>query len=214
MAKSKQVSPEQAAANAKAIEDAWRKGRQSQRRLQQLKKDDPTAYRRGYPAALQREEADRMGVSTADLAGKFRRVGMQYSVDDIADIGEQVRKHNSRFAPLHLVDLLPVADRKQRDKLMRQAIRESWSQKEVQRAAQAANRHRRQPGAGRKPHVPDDPRERLIALASHSDRFQRFADAVREGLPEQVRALALAATVTLKAMQEEIAKELEREEGE
>lgn len=79
---------------------------------------------------------------------------------------------------------------------------------------QAANRHRRQPGAGRKPHVPDDPRERLIALASHSDRFQRFADAVREGLPEQVRALALAATVTLKAMQEEIAKELEREEGE
>src|SRR5579871_3095253 len=149
MMKSTKVTAQQAKKNAEAILRFWKRGRNSHKQLRQLQSNDPHSLRFGNKAHTFENEAKRLGVNY-DTASKMRRVAQEYTREQIEALCTQVMRHRSRFGPIHLLVLLRIQNRAQRDKLMRRAIREAWSNRRLKGAIQAMKGGRR-PFVGRKP---------------------------------------------------------------
>src|SRR5579871_422937 len=200
--KSTKVTAQQAKKNVEAICLFWKKGLDSRKRLRQLQRNDPHALRIGNKARTFEREAQLLDVNI-DTASKMRRVAEEYTREQIEAIGEQVKRHRSRFGQIHLLALIRIEDRAKRDKLMRQAIQQSWSNRQLKGAIQALKGGRR-PYVGRKPRVPSDGKQRLLALQALAEKFCRFCVAARNDLPGELQPLVTKATSSLQTIQKRV----------
>ncbi len=203
--KSKKVTPEEAQKNAEAVRRFWEDGQASLHRLQRLGAD---ALKLGNKAATYAEEAKRLGTNI-DRAAKQRRAAEEYTETQINALCESIERHRSRFGPSNLLVLLRVEDRRQRDAITRQAIRENWSYGKVVRAVQALRGERRE-HVGRRPRVPDDPVERLLALDAAAEKWCRWCDAALPQLPEALHPLVAKTATAVRQLQGAATTELER----
>jgi hypothetical protein len=71
---------------------------------------------------------------------------------------------------------------------MKEAVREGWTTARLERSVQADRRQRR-PHVGRKPRVPADPTEPLLALDALGDKFMRWCEVAQADLPAGLRPL-------------------------
>jgi hypothetical protein len=142
----------------------------------------------------------------ADTAAKMRRLAQDYAEEEVETICSLVVKHRSRFGPTHLLIALRVAGSNRRDKLVQKAVREGWSTSRLERAAQATKGERRG-HVGRKPRVPDDPKERLLALDALAEKWCRWCAAAGDGLPKEVKALVSLATTAVLEVQNAVKKQ-------
>ena len=213
--KSNRVPPEDADRNAAQVVALWAWGRDS------LEKCPPDSLVYGKATKLlrseltrlktrQREEQGSLALAlNADVVGKMRRVATDYDEEQIEHLAEQIRRHRSRFATSHLIRSLAVADRKTRDALVAQAVRESCTLSTLERRVQVA-RGARRAGAGRRPFVPADREQSLVLLEGLCLRWLRWAEAAAGGLPAGVRKLVRDADAAVAAVQTGLAKHLPR----
>src|SRR5262249_26247418 len=124
----------------------------------------------------------------------------EYTTRQLDTLCDLVEGQRSRFSVSHWLVLLRLQDRPRRDKLMTRAVRASWSKSELKRAVQA-ERGERRPNVGRKPTVPDDPRECLIALDAQADKWCRWCDASRPLLPAELGDDLLKAVKAVRKVQ-------------
>lgn len=188
-----------------SVREFWDKGRASLERLARL---DADALKLGNKAATYAEEARRLGTNV-DTAAKMRRIAQEYTEDQIDAICALIERHQSPFGFANLMVLLRVEDRRQRDALMREAIKEDWPYMKVVRAVQALHGERRA-HVGRKPRVPDDPVELLLALDAAAEKWCRWNDAALAELPAALHPLVKKATDAVRQLQGAATVELER----
>jgi len=205
------VTAEEAQRNAAAIRQLYRDGQLSLKRRQRLERADPTAYAHGHKLDLLQAEADRMGIN-ADTLKKVWRLVDEYTPDAVDALSDLVVRHQSRFGPTNLVMLLRVADRKQRDRLMGQAVRAGWTFRQLERAIQA-QQGRRQRQAGRKPLIPADPTARLVALDALADKWTRWCDAATPDLPEDLHDLIARASKAVQAVKKAVTQRLDHDQS-
>ncbi|MBA4190267.1 MAG: hypothetical protein C0467_19960 [Planctomycetaceae bacterium] len=144
-----------------------------------------------------------------DTLGKLRRIAADYDRKKIETMANKIRRHRSRFSTSHLIRSLAVADRKTRDSLLAQAIRESWTLSTLERHVQVA-RGARRVGAGRKPFVPPDKEQCLVVLEGLCLRWLRWTEDAATELPSGVRNLVRDADIAVAAVQTGLAKHLPR----
>jgi hypothetical protein len=206
MTKPNNVTIDQARQNAAGIRNVWRAGQRSVARLQQLQRKDPHSLQHGRRMDTYTQEAQALGTNV-DTAAKMRRLAQEYTREQIDTLCALVERQCSRFGPTHLLILLRVDDRARRDRLMKQAVREGWTTAQLERAVQAHRRQRR-PHVGRKPRVPADPTERLLALDAVSEKFVRWCELAQADLPAGMRPLIDKATRAVSRVRRAVAKEL------
>jgi len=207
----KTVATETAQANANAIRQLWRQGNASLKRIQELEETRPRRLQYGHKAKTFKQEAQTLDISV-DTAAKMRRLAEEYSADQIASLCNLVLRHNSPFSGTHLLILLRVEDRQQRDALTKQAIREGWSTSRLERVIQAAKGKRR-PHVGRKPRMPADPVEALLTLDALCLKFNGWCDLVLGILPRKVHAPVKAATKAIEEVRSVVAEQLPKVSG-
>ena len=190
----KTVSSQQGQANADAIRQLWRAENASLKRLERLERTD--VLRHGTKKETFQVEADKLGINV-DTVAKMRRLAEQYTLEQIEVLCEKIILHASTFGPSHFLILLRMQNRKQRHILGRQAIRDCWSTSQLERAIQAAKAAEgksRSQGSGRKPKVPDDPMEALIALQALCKKFNNWCEVALGQLPQDVQLPVKRAT--------------------
>lgn len=205
MAQSKvtsEVTVEQAQLNAAAVRRLWKTGRASQAHLDKLK---PQAVAYGHKDKTLKQEAERLGINY-DTASKARRLAELYTREEVEALCRQIEKHRSRFAASHFLLLLRVEDRAERDQMARQAIRKSWSHAHLLRIIQAAH-GRRRPDAGRRPGVPRDETERLLAIDALCAKWIRY-EAACDKLPKSLAQPMSKVTSAVRRVQAAIAAKL------
>jgi hypothetical protein len=202
------IAPEKARKNADAIRKAWRDGGKSLKRLDQLRETDPDAFTYKHKQQTLDQEAARLNINI-NTAAKMRRVAEQYTAAQIEVICALVEKHRSQFGPTNLMNLLSVDDRDDRDRIMTEAIKESWSTSKLLIAIQAKGGKRRS-SAGRKPQIPNDPAERLLTLDGHGERWLRFASEARSDLPDDIQAPLAKAIKALRKVHIAIHEEIQK----
>jgi hypothetical protein len=213
--KSTRVTPEQAERNAEQIVRLWEWGHDSLKRCpkDELVYFEATKRQKAELARLkqrQQEEKEPLPLSlNLDVLGKMRRIADEYSAEQIEKLADLVREHRSRVATTHLIRALAVDDRRARDSLLAQAVRQSWPLSVLERRAQIA-RGRRRVGAGRKPDVPRDHEQRLVMLEGLCIRWLRWADAAGGDLPHGLRKLVREADAAVAAVQSDVATRLRR----
>lgn len=213
--KSNRVPPEDADRNADELVAMWVWGRDSLAHCppDTLKYGKATKLLRSELARLknrQQEEKEPLALGlNLDTLGKLRRVATDYDKEQIEQLAEQIRRHRARFSTSHLIRSLAVADRKTRDSLVAQAIRESCTLSALERRVQVA-RGARRAGAGRKPFVPADQEQSLVLLEGMCLRWLRWTGAAASDLPNDVRKLVRTADATVAAVQAGLAKHLPR----
>jgi hypothetical protein len=144
-----------------------------------------------------------------DTLGKMRRVAAEYTAEQIADLAARVRANRSRFSTSHLLRLLVITDRKQRDAIASRAVRGSWTLSTLERHAQVARKGRRL-GAGRKPFVPADPEQRLVVLEGLALKWLRWTALAADGLPRDLGRLVREADAAVGAVKAALADHLPR----
>jgi hypothetical protein len=197
MTPTRKVTPEEGSKNARAVLRFWRIGNQSRARLARLKRHDPGAVQYGRKATTFQKEAEVLGTNV-DTASKMRRVASEYTRREIDQVCALITRHRSCFGPTHLLVMLRVGERSERDRLMRRAIRERWSHTRLERAIQV--KEGRREDVGRRPHVPADPQERLIDLAALADKWCHWCDAALPSLPRKLKPLVRAAIEAVNAV--------------
>lgn len=216
--KSNRVPPDHADRNADQIIALWEWGCDS---LENCPPDSlvygkATKRQRLELARLkkrQQEEEEPLALGlNLDTLGKLRRVATDYDKEQIEHLADQVRRHRSRFSTSHLIRSLAVGDRKARDSLLSQAVRESWTLSVLERRVQVA-RGARRAGAGRKPFVPADLDQSMVLLEGLCLRWLRWTEAAASGLPGDVRKLVRTADAAVAAVQAGLAKHLPRAES-
>lgn len=207
--KSKNASPEQARANAVAIRKLWLAGQESLRRLERLPRSEPNALTHGHREETFHEEADRLKTNI-DKAAKMRRIGKEYTSEQIDSICQLVERHLSRFGETNLTVLLRVEDRTKRDQIMRQAIKQNWSTTNLERAVQAVRPRGRRRHVGRRPHLPDDPLQRMIALDALCDKWLRWVEEAGAELPKDVQSHLAPATGAMRTLKEAVEERIKR----
>jgi hypothetical protein len=154
-------------------------------------KRDPDAARHGNKIDLLKAEARAEGTNV-DTLQKRRAVAEQYAAEDIEALCELVRAAGAPFGPTHLTRLLAVKDRRTRDTLTRQAIKDKWSVGEVKRVVQAACGVQRQ--GGRRPKVPKGRRQLMADLVAKCTAWERWCKTAGPRLPAGVKELTDQAT--------------------
>lgn len=202
------VKKAQARSNADAILQVWQQGKESQCRLDKLNESNPSALKFGNRGAVHRLEAEKLGTSL-EAAEKMRRVAADYSREQIKELARHVRESHARFSKTHLLTLCRVKSRRQRKSLTRRAIEENWSVTKLDRAIQA-DKGRRRAAVGRKPWVPSDAVERLLALDAIGEKWCRWCDAARGGLPAGLLDLIDKSTATIRELQQAAAKQIQQ----
>ena len=205
------MTDEKAEANAAANRKLWRAGVKSNARLAKLGRTDADAIKHGRKAETFADEAQKLRTNI-DTAKKMRRLAGEYTAGQIDALCDLVVKHGSSFSGTHMLILLRVENRKQRNTLAKQAIRESWSTSRLERAIQAAKGERR-PNVGRKPKVPDDPVECLITLQALCAKFNAWCAAVLGRLPEKVQLPVNEATEAVEKVRAAVAGHLPKAGG-
>jgi hypothetical protein len=208
MAPSKQVTPDEARRNAQTVRQFWQGGQASLRRLRRLRNQDPDAFAHGGREQTHAAEARGLGVN-ADKAAKMRRAAREYTRGQMEEVCALVGRHRARFAATQLLVLLRVADRARRDALMRRSVRQGWTTSHLERAVQAA-RGARRPHVGRRPRVPADPAERLLALGALAGKWCRWCDAALADLPGDVKAPIDLAVKAVRRVQRAVGEELHK----
>jgi hypothetical protein len=208
MAKPAAVTPEEAQANADAIRRFWRDGRRSLSCLEKLGRKEPAALQYGRKEGTFAAEAKRLGTYIA-RAAYMRKTAQEYTAEQIEDLCALVVRHRSCFGPSSLSALLAVENRKRRDKLMRQAVRERWTTSQVRRAAQASHRRRR-PYVGRKQHVPSDPAARLLTLDALAEKWLRWCSDPRLDWTGELRRRIDKTARAVDRVRDAVAEELRR----
>lgn len=211
MPRKKSVSLNQAEANAAAVRRLWRQGRVSQRRIDKIAADDPDAVLYGRCAETYQAEAKILGMDIG-LAAQARRIASDFSEERISQICKSIVERRAPFSSSHLLTALRVPAGKERDDLIRRAIKERWTALMMRRAIQAMHGGPRRPGGGRKPHVPTDPGEALIALGEVANKFLRLAsnETIRLHLARDIVPLVDKAIVDIEKVKTAIDKRLKR----
>jgi hypothetical protein len=207
------VTAEEATRNAAAIKGLWELGRDSlvhcpvdELRYGEAAKRLARELARLHETVSGRQLTFTLNTSTL---GGMRRIAAEYTPQQIADIADRVKANLARFSTSHLLRVLVVADRKQRDALTTRAVRGSWTLSTLERHAQVARKGRR-PGAGRKPVVPDDPDQRLVALEGLALKWLRWTAIALDRLPADVSRLVREADAAVNAVKAALTNHLPR----
>lgn len=205
MTNNNKVSTAQAKINAAGIRQLWQTGRASWQRVERRR----AAYRYGTKRDILRAEAARHGLNI-DTMMQCWRLAQQYGKADIDTIHAAVIKHCSRFGVTNMLAVLRIADRTERDKVMRRAVRESWPSALLEQQIQGLYGTRRRAAAGRKPHVPDDPIAQLVALDASAATWIRWCRTALPQLPPSLRPRIERATRAARTVQRAVAARLQR----
>jgi hypothetical protein len=140
---------------------------------------------------------------------QYERVADQYTAPQVAEIVRAVAAVRARFGANHLVDLLPVRDRRLRDEIMWQAIAEDWGRTRL-RAEVIAVRGRRDKVAGRRPSVPDTLPAALADIEGQCVAWLRRADpdAHPVELPGRVRRALESAAQAVRLVRDRAREQL------
>lgn len=215
--KSNKVALEQADHNAEQLVRLWQWGLDSLERCPshnlvygktiQRQRLELTRLKRLQDAANPSQRLD-MALNL-DVLAKLRRVAADYKEEQLTELASLVRRHRSRFSTTHLLRSLALADRNARDAVIKRAVSESWTLSVLERHVQVARGARRS-GAGRKPFVPTDGKQRLVLLEGLCVRWLRWTRAAAGELPTDVRKLIRNADTAITAVQAGLAKHLPR----
>ena len=146
-----------------------------------------------------------------DMLGKAWRIAEQYTEDQIRRLDALVKKYGASFGSCHLKDLLVVADRKERDRLTEKAIRKNWSVKQLYLTIQAKFGRRNR--VGRKPEVPEDPKELVTKLRMLCDKWIYFCKLAEVECRGKLAAAVKNATATVGEVKVQADKSLTRLRG-
>ncbi len=196
----KEITPRRPPEDAGPLHKFWKAGRDSNDRLETLKRENPTALAHGHKDATHKAEAAAVG-KNSDTIDKARRVADQYSEEEIIRLDGVVKQHASPFSSTHLIRLLSLEKGAQRDQLTLQAIEKSWSARALQQAVQQAKGGRRK-DVGRKPRLPDDPKKLESDLHGLCLRWTRWCKEAGSRIREELQPCLRAATEAVKAVQE------------
>jgi hypothetical protein len=128
--------------------------------------------------------AKKSGLKPAQYATAMR-IARLYADEQIREVLSLIAKRRSKFGTSHLTRLLAVTSPKSRMRLTKQAIREGWSFRKIDRAVK--DNHSQRSYGGRRPAQASDSADALSRLLQASMRWERLYDSVREGLPESTR---------------------------
>jgi hypothetical protein len=201
------VSSQEGEEAASALLSFWKKGRASRKRLEKLRSADPDAVAYGKKLDLLKQEAERADLNP-DLMQKAWRLAEQYEKAEIQAICKKIKEKPARFGYSHMVKLLALEDRQIRQELLDKAIDEQWSVTELQRAVQA--RKGRRPDVGKKPTIPDDPLDVLLALQGLCIKFNRWCDEALDTLSGKVKKLTREANDAVKNAGEAVSERIKK----
>jgi hypothetical protein len=193
------VSIDEARANANGLLDFWQAGFKSLARLNRLQREAPNCLHYPHKHATYADEAKRAGIGTDTLA-KARRLAREYTKQEICDLCADVKKHCVPFSQTHMLRLLAVKPRSPRDRLIKQAITHGWTVRQLERAAQGLRGSRR-PHVGRRPQLPNDETELVMALEALCLRWRRWTEAARPRLPVHLHKPLDAAAKAVRRLQ-------------
>jgi hypothetical protein len=189
----------------------WRIGRDSRKELAIAKSgkkgETETRYVHGSKQFVKEELAAKYGLNH-DMLGKAWRIAEQYTEAQVSHWDELVEKHRADFGSSHFKDLLVIEDRKVRDRLMKEAIRNNWSSKQLYLAIQA--RFGRRARVGRKPTVPKDPQELVTKLRMLCDKWIHFCKLAEAGCPGKLGVAVKNATDSVHEVKVQADKSLTR----
>ena len=139
---------------------------------------------------------------------KIRRIEDEFTERNITDFADLIRKHSSRFSITHLLRLL-VVEKKARVLLAKEAIRKSWSVRELSSKLQSTrtSKHR---NAGRKPFIIEDPTLLLVHLEKRIDGWVRWVVQNKEQFPIELGAEVKKAKSAMERLQKDVETRLNR----
>jgi len=190
----------------------WRIGKESRKDLVIAKSggnkgETETRYVHGSKQTVKEELATKYGLNH-DMLGKAWRIAEQYTEVQIRHWDELVEKCGASFGACHFKDLLVVTNRKKRDRMMEKAIRKNWSSKQLYMTIQATFGKR--PHVGRKPQVPEDPKELMTKLRMLCDKWIYFCKLAEVECRGNLRAAVKNATATVGEVKVQADKSLTR----
>lgn len=208
---------EKVAQEIKKIRAFFRLGRQAPRRR---------LHRMAYGKRLIDAEAERLGVNE-DTLRKARQFREEYGRDGLKQLCQLIREKQSGmerdrpvFSTSHLIRLLTVADKDERELLQREAVAGAWSRQRLN--VEIAKRYGPRRDAGRRPYVPPDLGGAYAKIESFCEGFRRWLEelaredaagehVVLEDLPAWVRKKVREAGQVLERLQEAVTRELKKE---
>lgn len=127
-------------------------------------------------------EAKRQGVTKAKLiiARRFANKRLGYTSADLERLCRELEKHppasrtNIAFGMSHIYALLRVKDKRARDELQKQAIRNCWSVSELRNQIMGVEGESRK--GGRRMRLPEDSDELRSLVGRQTQRWSRFLD--------------------------------------
>jgi hypothetical protein len=165
-----------------------------------------------------KEQAEAMG-SNETYVRKSRQFAVRYTEADLDRLCKMLRRYQPQFGMSHVLLLVTVERKAQRDRLEARCLRENWSYRELQEALKRRFGKRRQ--AGRRWRVGRDPADVLVRLDERTGAWLRLyriiSDEPEKGkekarrlarLPRQVQRDTQAACLALERLRDSIAAAL------
>jgi hypothetical protein len=171
-------------------------------------------YHFGKKRKLMIETAKRRRIKFGfDTLGKAVRIASEYTESEIDGICAQVCECKSRFGATHLIRLLALNKKKERQKLVDQAIQRRWMTHEAQQAAWQIRKRIRP--CGRMPITPENELTCAIALGSYCLRWRRWMEGVDKvpGLPASIQRKAKNVTDSIRELERAIDKHVASARG-
>lgn len=200
------ITAEQGKHAAKELLSFWEKGHKSLTRLKKLQGTTIDPLQHGKKMATLEAEAKKAKLKP-DLMKKAWRLAEMYNKEEIEAICQRVRDRPAPFGYTHMVQLLSVNDAAMRQSLISRAIDEQMSDNDLKTAILVQKKKRR-PQVGRKPHVPEDEAELLIALEGLCLKWSNWCQAAEKQLKAQVKLCVATATTAVKEVEQAVQEKL------
>jgi hypothetical protein len=184
----REATPDEIEAAVTYLKEVWKAGNL----LRPLLKSKD--YHFGKKRKLLTETAKLKGIRFGfDTLGKAVRIASEYTKPEINVMCAKVCACKSRFSATHLIRLLALK-KKERQRLVNEAIQRRWMTYEAQQAAWQIRKRSRP--CGRMPITPEDELACAIALGSYCLRWRRWMEGVDNGsgLPKNIRGKAKSVT--------------------
>lgn len=173
-----------------------------------------------YAEGQIKDQAEGLG-SNETYVRKSRQFADQYGDAELSELFALLRKHRPQFGPSHVLMLVTVKGKVQRERLQAQCVRGNWSNRQLQEALKRRFGKRRH--AGRRTRVGSDPADVLVRLEERTGAWLRLYGIISEEpengaevasrfaqLPRLVQRDAQAACSVMEQLRGSITQALER----
>jgi len=164
-----------------------------------------------YSKGVTKEFAERIGTGR-DYVDKARQFASRYTEDQLDELCSLRRPDGMPLGRRHLIALLSVKDKRQRNRLQRMAAEEGWGTRRL--GEEIVGLQGSQSSGGRRPRGPESVAGALAQIAKMSERWGRWVQGFERGevkletLPKTVRARLTAVTAEIEKLEHAVRRHL------